>query len=400
MIGMRVEHSASGVYMRYFQKDHLNSIAVLTDEAGSVVEQLSYDAWGKRRHAANGADDPAGSITSQTNRGFTGHEQLEEVGLVHMNGRVYDPLIGRFTSADPVTPEPFTTQSWNRYTYAANNPLKFLDPTGHYSLGANGTDFNDVMSWGNFGTGGSSGDGDVNDNGKGDVGTGGDGTEGNEQETGVRGIAYHETEEFARQAFIENVLNAYRNENKVQAVSLKEGWDENPTSYVPKGFVENTTALPNEANPLRSIVTIVRVVRSLAAGRGFGFSRTQKVQDRLTLAQRLADKVQGFPGSMRPNTVAVIKHKNGMITIGRNRGGVHNSAVQNALQKAPKNCFGGQCAEINALSRALDKGRNLDGAKISISNVRGQASSSGIHGTPKAPCNTCSSVLDQYKVKW
>jgi hypothetical protein len=60
MIGMRVEHSVSGVYMRYFQKDHLNSIAVITDESGSVVEQLSYDAWGKRRYAANGADDPTG----------------------------------------------------------------------------------------------------------------------------------------------------------------------------------------------------------------------------------------------------------------------------------------------------------------------------------------------------
>jgi hypothetical protein len=75
MIGMRVEHSVSGVYMRYFQKDHLNSIAVLTDETGSVVEQLSYDAWGKRRHAANGADDPADSIASQTNRCFAGHDQ-------------------------------------------------------------------------------------------------------------------------------------------------------------------------------------------------------------------------------------------------------------------------------------------------------------------------------------
>jgi hypothetical protein len=75
MIGMWVEHSASGVYMRYFQKDHLNSIAVLTDETGSVVEKLSYDAWGKRRHAANGADDPADSIASQTNRCFAGHDQ-------------------------------------------------------------------------------------------------------------------------------------------------------------------------------------------------------------------------------------------------------------------------------------------------------------------------------------
>ena len=70
-------------------------MAILTDEAGNVVERLGYDAWGKRRQP-NGQDDPAGSVTSQTTRGFTGHEQLDDVGLNHMNGRVYDPLLGRF----------------------------------------------------------------------------------------------------------------------------------------------------------------------------------------------------------------------------------------------------------------------------------------------------------------
>ena len=107
--GMRVEHSVSGVYTRYFQKDHLNSIAVITDEAGSVVEQLSYDAWGKRRHPT-GTDDPGETITSGTDRGFTGHEHLEYVGLIHMNGRVYDPTLGRFLSADPFIEVNHTSQ--------------------------------------------------------------------------------------------------------------------------------------------------------------------------------------------------------------------------------------------------------------------------------------------------
>jgi RHS repeat-associated protein len=59
------------------------------------VERLSYDAWGLRRQT-NGEADPSGSIASETSRGFTGHEHLAEVGLIHMNGRVYDPLLGRF----------------------------------------------------------------------------------------------------------------------------------------------------------------------------------------------------------------------------------------------------------------------------------------------------------------
>ena len=86
MVGMRVETGAT-VQTRYFHRDHLGSVAVLTNETGAVVERLSYDAWGKRRQP-NGADDPAGSLTSQTTRGFTGHEQLDDVDLIHMNGRV------------------------------------------------------------------------------------------------------------------------------------------------------------------------------------------------------------------------------------------------------------------------------------------------------------------------
>jgi hypothetical protein len=116
-------------------------------------------------------------------------------------------------------------------------------------------------------------------------------------------------------------------------------------------------------------------------------------------AQKLADKVQNLSAAQRPNTVAVIKHKDGTITVGRNQGGVENSTVNDALNRAPQNCFAGQCAEVNAISRALNKGRSLDGAQISISNVRGSASMTKVHGTPKAPCTTCSNVLDQFGIK-
>lgn len=82
--------AAESISTRYFHTDHLGSISVITDENGVVLERLSYDAWGKRRFAT-GADDPTGSITSQSTRGFTGEEQLDTVALVHLNGRVYDP---------------------------------------------------------------------------------------------------------------------------------------------------------------------------------------------------------------------------------------------------------------------------------------------------------------------
>eukprot|EP01028_Stygiella_incarcerata_P008143 TRINITY_DN3477_c0_g2_i3.p1 TRINITY_DN3477_c0_g2~~TRINITY_DN3477_c0_g2_i3.p1 ORF type:complete len:413 (+),score=-19.60 TRINITY_DN3477_c0_g2_i3:103-1341(+) len=66
-----------------------------------------------------------------TKRGFTGHEHITEFNLIHMNGRVYDPVTGRFLSADPTIQAPYDTQSYNRYTYVKNNPLKYTDPSGY-----------------------------------------------------------------------------------------------------------------------------------------------------------------------------------------------------------------------------------------------------------------------------
>src|SRR5262249_27901530 len=134
MIGVRVLHADLSVTARYFHTDNLSSIAVITNESGTVVERDCYYAWGKRRFPT-GADDPSGSIASQTTRGFTGQEELADAGLVHLNGRVYDPLVGRMMSADPMVPDPMNGQAWNRYSYVINNPLALTDPNGYCFLG-------------------------------------------------------------------------------------------------------------------------------------------------------------------------------------------------------------------------------------------------------------------------
>uniref|UniRef100_UPI0024A67658 RHS repeat-associated core domain-containing protein n=1 Tax=Pelagibius sp. Alg239-R121 TaxID=2993448 RepID=UPI0024A67658 len=79
-------------------------------------------------------DWQAGTPTTpgETPRGFTGHEHLDGVGLIHMNGRVYDPTLGRFLSADPNVQAPDDTQSFNRYSYVKNNPLSYTDPSGFF----------------------------------------------------------------------------------------------------------------------------------------------------------------------------------------------------------------------------------------------------------------------------
>ncbi len=95
-----------------------------------LAKPVRENAWGKRRFAS-GADDPTGSITSLTTRGFTGQEELSVASLVHLNGRVYDPVLGRMLSADPTVPDALNAQAWNRYSYVANDPLAFTDPSGY-----------------------------------------------------------------------------------------------------------------------------------------------------------------------------------------------------------------------------------------------------------------------------
>ncbi len=85
-VGMHVTtiSGGSGSVNRYFVLDHLGSTAVITDDSGAVVERDAYDPWGKRRYV-NGNDDTTGSLRSQTNRGFTSHEHIDDVGLINMN---------------------------------------------------------------------------------------------------------------------------------------------------------------------------------------------------------------------------------------------------------------------------------------------------------------------------
>ena len=92
-----------------------------SDATGNVIDRFSFDAWGKRRDvtwAAFFPTAPASLWQNQTvTRGFTGHEQLDPIGLVHMNGRVYDPELGRFLSADAFIEDPSDLQSLNVYSY-------------------------------------------------------------------------------------------------------------------------------------------------------------------------------------------------------------------------------------------------------------------------------------------
>jgi RHS repeat-associated protein len=116
--------------MFYVCTDRQGSVTALINQTGTVSERYSYDAYGRRRNPANWNDYnvPAPSLI---NRGYTGHEMLDGFGLINMNGRMYDPVIGRILSPDPFVSSATSTQSYNRYSYCLNNPLRYTDPSGY-----------------------------------------------------------------------------------------------------------------------------------------------------------------------------------------------------------------------------------------------------------------------------
>jgi len=132
--------AAPSLATRYHHFDHLGSITATSDEVGHVVGTtlggsgatvMGYDAWGSRRNP-DGSAAPAGSFDVPLGRrGFTGQETIPTAGLVNMNGRVYDPALGRFLSPDPDLQSAADLQDYNRYSYVLNNPLRYTDPTGY-----------------------------------------------------------------------------------------------------------------------------------------------------------------------------------------------------------------------------------------------------------------------------
>lgn len=124
--------------MLYLHHDHLGSVIAYSDASGNLVQELSYDAWGRRRDPATWQYYNNASDAQAVNPwGFSGHEHIDLFELVNMDGRMYDSMTGRFLSPDPYVQAPDFTQSLNRYSYCLNNPLSLIDPTGYSWLGDN-----------------------------------------------------------------------------------------------------------------------------------------------------------------------------------------------------------------------------------------------------------------------
>ena len=115
----------------YLQTDYQGSIIAAYNSNGTLYKRFAYDPWGRRRNGSNWTNYQTETEALIT-RGYCGHEHLDDFGTINMNGRIYDPRLGRFLSPDPYVQAPYNSQNYNRYSYCLNNPLKYTDPTGEY----------------------------------------------------------------------------------------------------------------------------------------------------------------------------------------------------------------------------------------------------------------------------
>ena len=113
----------------YLHRDYQGTIVAVTDNAGAIIEKRLFDAWGAVLKVQNGTGADLGLLTV-LDRGYTGHEHLQSVGIINMNGRLYDSKLHRFLQPDNFIQDPANTQNYNRYGYVLNNPLKYTDSSG------------------------------------------------------------------------------------------------------------------------------------------------------------------------------------------------------------------------------------------------------------------------------
>ncbi len=121
--------------LHYLHRDYQGTILAISDEAGKAEEKRHFDAWGNLVYLEqNGiVVNLKGAQDLMIERGYTGHEHFFQVGLIHMNGRMYDPKLHTFLSVDNFIQDPFNSQNYNRFGYVMNNPLMYIDQSGEFA---------------------------------------------------------------------------------------------------------------------------------------------------------------------------------------------------------------------------------------------------------------------------
>src|SRR6266542_429411 len=115
-----------GSTLYYVLKDHLGSASVVTDASGNTVGEDRFYPFGETRFTTGAMN---------TDRLFTGQREITGLGIYDYGARFYAPKLGRFLSPDTIVPGAANPQNLNRFSYVTNNPLRYVDPTGHRACG-------------------------------------------------------------------------------------------------------------------------------------------------------------------------------------------------------------------------------------------------------------------------
>jgi RHS repeat-associated protein len=145
-----VEWDAAGAPRdeRYLQVDRLNSIELITgvkpDSGNLPGGRQRFEPYGNAVDPSNPTNGAAQTVVAGTRRGFTGHEHDAELGLVNMQGRIYDPSSATFLSPHPIVSHPGMAHTFHPYSYVINNPANLVDPTGFQAAGVDASEVDAV----------------------------------------------------------------------------------------------------------------------------------------------------------------------------------------------------------------------------------------------------------------
>jgi len=123
----------TGTDLKFLLGDHLGSTSVTALASGAFDTETRYYPWGGVRWSSG---------ASPTDYLFTGQQEVDYIGLYFYNSRFYDAALGHFVSPDSIIPTPGDPVSYDRFAYVRNNPMKYIDPSGHkYYCGSQGSQY-------------------------------------------------------------------------------------------------------------------------------------------------------------------------------------------------------------------------------------------------------------------
>ena len=124
--GVRVAAVIPSGAARYYHTDQVDSVKVVTDDAGMPVSRFEYLPYGE-----TWVEETADDVDEEHNPKYNSQELDRETNFYYYNARHYDPVICRFVTADTVVDGEGSAFGWNRYMYTHGNPVMYRDPTGH-----------------------------------------------------------------------------------------------------------------------------------------------------------------------------------------------------------------------------------------------------------------------------